>query len=73
MKAYRATADLTLHGHTRPVSFALSAERAGAGLEVSGAIPVVFADYDIGNPSFGSFVSTGNGGTLEFLVRFRHS
>jgi hypothetical protein len=73
VKAYHATADLTLHGHTRPVSFALSAERAGAGLEVSGAIPIVFADYDIGNPSFGSFVSTGHGGTLEFLVRFRRS
>lgn len=73
VKAYHATADLTLHGHTRPVSFALSAERAGAGLEVSGAIPIVFADYGIGNPSFGSFVSTGNGGTLEFLVRFRRS
>jgi polyisoprenoid-binding protein YceI len=73
VKAYRATADLTLHGHTRPVSFALSAERAGTGLEVSGAIPVVFADYDIGNPSFGSFVTTGQSGTMEFLVRFRRS
>ena len=73
VKAYHATADLTLHGHTRPVSFVLSAERAGAGLEVSGAIPVVFADYDIGNPSFGSFVTTGQSGTMEFLVRFRRS
>jgi polyisoprenoid-binding protein YceI len=73
VKVYRAQGDLTLHGHTRPVSFALSAERASAGLEVSGAIPIVFADYDIGNPSFGSFVSTGKSGTLEFLVRFRRS
>jgi len=73
VKVYRATGDLTLHGHTRPVSFALSAERAGADLEVSGTIPIVFADYDIGNPSFGSFVSTGKSGTLEFLVRFRRS
>lgn len=71
VQAYHATTDLTLHGHTRPLSFALSAERAGAGLEVSGTIPVVFADYDVGNPSFGSFVTTGQSGTLEFLVRFR--
>jgi len=73
VKVYHAAGDLTLHGHTRPVSFALSAERTSTGLEVSGAIPVVFADYDIGNPSFGSFVSTGKSGTMEFLVRFGRS
>jgi polyisoprenoid-binding protein YceI len=73
VKVYRAAGDLTLHGHTRPVSFALSAERTSTGLEVSGAIPVVFADYGIGNPSFGSFVSTGQGGTMEFLVKLGRS
>jgi polyisoprenoid-binding protein YceI len=70
VRTYHAAGQLTLHGHTRPVSFALSAERASGGLEVSGAIPIVFADYDIGNPSFGSFVTTQNHGTLEFLVKF---
>ena len=73
VKVFHAAGDLTLHGHTRPVSFALSAERTSAGLEVSGAIPVVFADYDIGNPSFGSFVSTGKSGTMEFLVKLGRS
>jgi polyisoprenoid-binding protein YceI len=73
VKVYHAAGDLTLHGHTRPVSFALSAERTSTGLEVSGAIPVVFADYDIGNPSFGSFVTTGQSGTMEFLVKLGRS
>jgi polyisoprenoid-binding protein YceI len=73
VKVYHAVGDLTLHGHTRPVSFALSAERTSAGLEVSGDIPVVFADYDIGNPSFGNFVTTGKSGTMEFLVKFSRS
>lgn len=73
VKTYHAQGDLTLHGHTRPVSFTLSAERTSSGLEVSGAIPIVFAEYDIGNPSFGSFVTTGKSGTLEFLVRFSRS
>jgi polyisoprenoid-binding protein YceI len=73
VKAYHAAGQLTLHGHTRPVSFTLSAERSGSGLEVSGAIPIVFADYDIGNPSFGSFVTTQNHGELEFLLKFGKS
>ena len=59
---------LTLHGHTRPVTFTLSAERIGSGIRISGAIAVKFADWDIPNPSFGSFVTTANHGTLEFLL-----
>jgi polyisoprenoid-binding protein YceI len=73
VKTYRAAADLTLHGTTRPVSFPLTAERTPAGLEVSGSIPVRFADYGIGDPSFGSFVTTAKSGQLEFLVKFTRS
>lgn len=73
VKVYHAAGELTLHGHTRAVSFPLSAERTAAGLEVSGTLPVVFAQYDIPNPSFGSFVTTASSGTLEFLLKFTHA
>ena len=73
IRTYHATADLTLHGHTRKVTFPLSAERTAAGIEVSGSIPVKFADWDIGNPSFAGFVKTQNHGLLEFLIKFSRS
>jgi polyisoprenoid-binding protein YceI len=73
VKTYRAAGELTLHGTTRPVSFALKAERAAAGLEISGSIPIQFSDYGIANPSFGSFVTTASNGQLEFLIKFARS
>ena len=73
VKTYTATGKLTLHGHTRQVTFGLKAERTAGKIEVSGSIPVTFADYGIGNPSFGSFVTTQNHGILEFLMDFSHS
>jgi polyisoprenoid-binding protein YceI len=73
VKNYPATGRLTLHGHTREVTFAVQAERAGDKIEISGSIPVQFADYGIGNPSFGSFVTTENHGVLEFLLDFGRS
>jgi polyisoprenoid-binding protein YceI len=68
VKSDTVTGNLTLHGHTRPVTFTVSAERTGSSLRVSGDIPVLFADWDIPNPSFGSFVTTQNHGILEFLL-----
>jgi polyisoprenoid-binding protein YceI len=73
IRTYHATANLTLHGRTRKVTFPLSAERTAAGIEVSGSIPIVFADWDIGNPSFAGFVTTQNHGMLEFLIKFSRS
>jgi polyisoprenoid-binding protein YceI len=73
VKSYAATADLTLHGHTRTVTFPLSAERTPPGIEVSGSIPILFADWDIPNPSFTGFVTTQNHGVLEFLLKFARS
>ena len=73
IRTYHASAGLTLHGHTRKVTFALAAERTAAGIEVSGSIPIVFADWDIGNPSFAGFVTTQNHGLLEFLIKFSRS
>jgi polyisoprenoid-binding protein YceI len=68
IRTYTATGNLTLHGHTRQVSFTVSAERSAAQIKVSGSIPVAFADWDIPNPGFGSFVTTQNHGVLQFLL-----
>jgi len=73
IKTYTATGDLTLHGHTRQVTFPLRAERTAGKVEVTGSIPVVFAKWGIGNPSFGTFVTTQNHGVLEFLLDFSQS
>ena len=70
IKTYTAAGRLTLHGHTRQVTFTLSAERTSAGIEVSGSIPVLFADWSIPNPSFGGVITTQNHGVLEFLIKF---
>jgi polyisoprenoid-binding protein YceI len=70
IKQYTAHGDLTLHGTTRAVTFTLSAERKGSQIEVSGDIPVVFADYHIENPSYVGLVTTQNHGLLEFLLVF---
>ena len=67
---YTAHGNLTLHGTTRAVTFTLSAERKGSQIEVSGDIPVVFANYNIENPSFAGLVTTQNHGLLEFLLVF---
>jgi polyisoprenoid-binding protein YceI len=69
VRTYTASANLTLHGVTRPVTFPLSAELTGGEIEVSGSIPILFADWDIPNPSFTGFVTTQNHGVLEFLLK----
>jgi polyisoprenoid-binding protein YceI len=73
IKDYTAHGRLTLHGTTRAVTFTLTAERKGRQIEVSGDIPVLFSDYNIQNPSFGSFVTTQNHGLLEFLLVFNRT
>jgi polyisoprenoid-binding protein YceI len=73
IRTYHATANLVLHGRARPVTFSLQAERTSAGIEVSGSIPIVFADWGISNPSFAGFVTTQNHGLLEFLIKFSQS
>jgi polyisoprenoid-binding protein YceI len=70
IRSYDASAKLTMHGQTRAVTFTLQAERTAAGIEVSGSIPILFADWDISNPSFPPFVTTQNHGLLEFLLKF---
>ena len=70
IRDYTAHGHLTLHGTTRAVTFTLTAERKGSQIEVSGDIPVLFADYNIQNPSFAGFVTTQDHGLLEFLLVF---
>jgi polyisoprenoid-binding protein YceI len=67
-----AQGELTLHGTTKQVTVEVTAKRNGDGFEVSGSIPVTFADYDIPNPSFGA-VTTEDNGEIEFLLAFAHA
>jgi polyisoprenoid-binding protein YceI len=64
-----ATGELTLRGTTKTVTVDLAARRNGANIEVNGAIPIVFAEWGIPNPSFGP-VTTEDHGELELLVVF---
>jgi polyisoprenoid-binding protein YceI len=73
VRDYTASGRLTLHGTTRAVTFSLRAELVNGRIEVTGSIPVLFADYNIQNPSFAGFVTTQNHGTLEFLLVFTKS
>ena len=63
----KATGDLTLRGTTKKVTFDLTAKRDGASIRVAGTIPVVFAEWNIPNPSFGP-AETEDRGELEFLL-----
>ncbi len=67
-----ATGDLTLHGATKPVTVSLKAQRNGDTVEVQGTIPIVFADYQIPNPSFAS-ITTDDHGELEVLLELTHA
>ena len=69
-KTYRATGELTLHGVTKTVVFEVTARHTASDIEVAGSIPITFADYNIGNPSFGGVVTTEDNGILEFSLNF---
>ena len=62
------TGELTVTGATRPVQVELSVVRAPQGVDVSGSVPVTFADYGIQAPSLG-FVRVADAGSVEFLLR----
>src|SRR3954447_10795782 len=58
----KATGQHTMHGTTKPVSFDVKAQRKGGTISVNGEVPIVFADYNIDNPSGGP-ASVGDDGT----------
>jgi polyisoprenoid-binding protein YceI len=65
---FAATGSLTLHGATHLVTFTVSAERAGSGVDVLADIPFPFADWKIsvqGVPWLGDLQSPG---TIEVLL-----
>ena len=65
---YDAVADLDMHGVTKSVSFPVTAERVGSGIDVLADVPITFSEWNIANPSIGGFVTTANSGTLEVLL-----
>ncbi|MGH2721167.1 MAG: YceI family protein [Actinomycetota bacterium] len=71
-KAVEITGDLTLHGTTRSVTFTATSTVVDPGVDVTGTIPVVFADYNIANPSGGP-AQTEDHGILEFSLKFARS
>jgi polyisoprenoid-binding protein YceI len=72
-KAVSATGKLTLHGVTKTVTIPLTARRSANSIEVTGQLPITFADWNITNPSFGGTVTTDDNGTLELLLEFAHA
>ena len=66
----QAPGNLTLHGVTRPATFALTARWNGDTIDVAGSTPVVLADYQISPPSIGGFVSVDDHGTVELQLTF---
>jgi polyisoprenoid-binding protein YceI len=68
-----AVGTLAMHGVTRPVTVTMQARDSGRTIQISGQIPVVFANWNISNPSFGSFVKTQDHGLVEFLLNTKRS
>ncbi len=68
----KATGNLTMHGTTKPVTFDVTARKSGATIQVSGSIPITFANWNISNPSGGP-ATTEDHGILEFLLTMTHS
>lgn len=64
-----ATGDLTLRGTTQAVTISLDARHVDGRIEVVGSYTVVFADWDIPNPSRPG-IDTEDEGILEVLLAF---
>jgi hypothetical protein len=65
---YSASGNLKMHGVTMAVNFTVSAERIWDAIDVLADIPIVFAAWNITNPSIGGFVVTQSSGTLGVLL-----
>lgn len=68
----KATGDLTLRGTTKTVTFDLTGRRTGGTIEISGSMEIVFAEWNIPNPSGGP-AQTSDEGALEFLLVFTNA
>jgi polyisoprenoid-binding protein YceI len=67
------TADLTLRGVTKSVTFDAKAVFDGTVVKVNGSIPIKFEDWSIPNPSFAGSIETEDNGLLEFTLVFAKS
>ena len=64
-----ATGDLTVKDVTKSVTFEVNAQLLPTGnIEIQGSIPVVWADYNIDDPSGGP-AQVGADGAIEFLLQ----
>jgi polyisoprenoid-binding protein YceI len=63
-----ATAQLTLHGVTRLVTFTVTGGRNGAALQATGLIPITFSDWAIKPQNYGPIGSLADHGMAEFLL-----
>lgn len=64
----KATGELTLRGKTKTVSFDIAGKASGAGFDVTAQIPIIFADFEIPDPSGGP-AKVGDEGVLEVLLK----
>ena len=64
-----ATGDLTLHGQTKSVSAPLETRWNGATIQVTGLVPITFADYGIQKITIPT-LSTDDKGSLEIALTF---
>ena len=62
------TGELTVKGTTRAVRAELSVVRTPEGVDVSGSVPMTFADHGVDPPNLG-FVRVEDAGAVEFLLR----
>ncbi|WP_345817876.1 YceI family protein [Leifsonia aquatica] len=65
-----ATGTLTLHGVSKAVTADLQVGLNGNGGQLSGSIPITFADYGVTAPSLG-FVTVEKTGSIEFLLNLK--
>jgi polyisoprenoid-binding protein YceI len=69
----KVTADLTLRGVTKSVTFDAKAVFDGSVVKVNGSIPIKFEEWSIPNPSFAGSIETEDNGLLEFTLVFSKS
>ncbi|MGQ0744868.1 MAG: YceI family protein [Acidimicrobiales bacterium] len=62
-----APGEFTIRGTTKRLEASLAARQSGQRIEVSGTVPVTFADFGIPDPSFGPARVQPNG-EIEFLL-----
>jgi polyisoprenoid-binding protein YceI len=68
-----AKGQLELHGVKKDVDLPLKARLSGSVIQVSGSLPIVFADYDIAKPNSFIVLSIADQGVMELQLFFTKS